>query len=168
MKTMHKPLFLVLLITAFCVQQTQAQLKGFSIGGYLEGGWPTAGFEETHGNGIGAGLEANIKLPAKLGLTGSVGFMHFAGNTINTNEGTKKISAINAMPIRVGLKYRFPLLYAKLEGGVARVTNDPTQVYIISPGLGIRVLGLDVQGKFEAWLRDETWSFWGLKVGYHF
>ena len=165
---MSKAATLILLFCAFGFNQAQAQLKGFSIGGYLESGWPTAGFEETHGNGIGAGLEADIKLPAKLGVSGSVGFMHFGGKTINTNLGTKKVQAINAMPIRVGLKYRFPLLYAKLEGGVARLTNDPNQVYIISPGLGVRILGLDVQGKFEAWVRDETWSFWGLKVGYHF
>jgi hypothetical protein len=168
MKSRSKSLLIILIIFNLGFKQAQAQLKGFSIGGYLEGGSPTAGFEDSYGNGIGAGLEADIKLPAKLGLTGSLGFMHFAGKRINSNTGTKKVQAINAMPIRVGLKYRFPLLYAKLEGGLARLGNDPKQAYILSPGLGIRVLGLDVQGKFEAWVKDDTWSFWGLKVGYHF
>lgn len=145
-----------------------AQLKGFSIGAYMEAAKPTAGFSNTHGKGIGAGLNADIKLPAKLGLSGSVGFMHFNGKTIATEAGTTKMASINAMPIRVGLKYRLPVFYAKLESGMAKFFDDSGSAFIISPGIGVRFLGVDIQGKFETWTKNETWSFWGLKVGYNF
>lgn len=167
MKTGNRTI-LVFILLAFSAM-AQAQLKGFSIGGFVEGGWPTAGFEDTHNRGIGVGIGADIKLPANLGLTGSIGYMHFGGKVIRTNNSSSKIPAISAVPIRAGLKYRFSLLYAKLEGGIAKITNNNnTSAYIVSPGVGIRVLGLDVQGKFEAWFKEETWSFWGLKVGYNF
>jgi hypothetical protein len=149
-----------LLIYFISIFNVLAQLKGFSIGAYLEAGKPTAGFDDTHGRGIGAGLNADIKLPAKLGLSGSVGFMRF--------NGTTKMTSINAMPMRVGLKYRLPIFYAKLESGIAKLFDNRESVFILSPGIGVRFLGLDIQGKFETWTQNKTWNFWGLKVGYNF
>lgn len=163
MKKMSKVFLTTILFLCVSIV-AQAQLKGFSVGGFLEVGRPTAGFEETHRNGVGVGARADINLPAKLGLMGSFGFMHFPGQKVGTN----KYDAINAFPLRVGLKYRFPLLYAKLESGVAKISNGGGSAVILSPGIGIRFLGLDVQGNFEAWAKDETWSFWGLRIGYNF
>jgi hypothetical protein len=145
-----------------------AQLKGFSLGPYAELARPTGDFGKWNKNGLGAGLGTDIGL-GKLKLTGSVGFIHFGGKTINTEGGTVDIPAINAVPIRAGLKYRFvPLFYAKLEGGVARYTDGGNSPFILSPGIGLRLLGLDVLAKYETWMKDGTNSFWGLKVGYHF
>jgi len=147
---------------------SRAQLKGFSIGPYIESARPTGHFEETHKNGLGIGLNADIRL-GKWGLTGSAGYMHFSGKTITNSEGTKHDPDINAIPIRAGLKYRLvPIIYVKLEGGVANYTNGNGSAVIVSPGIGLRVLGLDVQAKYEAWVDNGTNSFWGLKVGYNF
>ena len=164
MKTRY---FMAAIFTFICFQ-SNAQLKGFSLGPYAELAWPTGNFQESNKNGIGAGLNADIRI-GKLGLTGSAGFIHFGGKTVVKNEGPVDMPAINAFPIRAGLKYRFiPLLYAKLEGGVANYTNGGGSSFIFSPGIGLRLLGLDVQAKYETWIGDATRNFWGLKAGYNF
>jgi len=148
--------------------QSKAQLKGFSIGPYAELAKPVGNLDETHKNGIGVGLSADIRL-GKWGLTGSAGYIHFTGKSITTGSGTKDIPDINAFPIRAGLKYRLaPIIYVKLESGVANFNKDNGSAVIVSPGIGLRILGLDIQGKYEAWVNNGTNSFWGLKVGYNF
>lgn len=145
-----------------------AQLKGFSLGPYAEMATPTAGFKDTHKNGYGAGIGADIRL-GKIGLTGSVGYIHFEGKSVFTGETAKDYSSVKAVPLRVGLKYRFiPALYAKLESGVARFTGGDESAFIFSPGIGVRVLGLDIQAKYELWKADQTYSFLGLKAGFNF
>ena len=148
--------------------ESNAQLKGFSLGPYIETARPTGHFEETHKNGAGIGLSADIRL-GKWGLTGSAGYIHFSGKTITNTEGTRDVPDVNAIPIRAGIKYRLvPIIYLKLEGGVANYTKGAGSAVIVSPGIGLRVLGLDVQAKYEAWVNEGTSSFWGLKVGYNF
>ena len=146
----------------------QAQLKGFSLGPFVEAGWPTGSFKETNKNGYGAGLGADVRL-GKIGVSGSVGYMHFGGKTINKEDGNIAMPSINAVPVRVGLKYRIvPALYAKLESGVAKFTGGDQSAFIISPGIGVRILGFDFQAKYEIWKKQETYSFWGLKAGINF
>jgi len=145
-----------------------AQLKGFSLGPFVEAGWPTGDFKQTNKNGYGGGLGADIRL-GKIGITGSVGYMHFGGKTMEKADGLVSMPAINAVPIRAGLKYRLaPGLYAKLETGVAQFTQGNESAFILSPGIGIRLLGLELQAKYEIWKKQETFSFWGLKAGFNF
>jgi hypothetical protein len=158
------PRSLLMLVCILIVSAAQAQLKGFSIGPYVEGVWPTGGFENTHKRGIGAGVGADLKLPARLGLSASIGYLHIPGDRI---EGGKA-ETINAVPLRAGIKYRFTGMYLKLESGVAKHMNQGVAPVIIAPGIGVRVLGLDIQGKFETWIKSDTWSFWGLKASYQF
>src|SRR5687768_3600758 len=121
----------------------QGQLKGFSLGPFAEAAWPTGSFKETNKNGYGAGLGADIRL-GKIGLTGSVGYMHFGGKTIKNEGGSIDMPSINAVPVKVGLKYRIiPVLYAKLESGVAKFTGSDESAFIVSPGIGLRLLGFD-------------------------
>jgi hypothetical protein len=146
----------------------RAQLKGFSVGPFAEVGWPTGSFKETNKDGYGAGFGADIRL-GKIGFTGSVGYMHFGGKTINKGNENIEMPSINAIPVRVGLKYRIvPALYAKLESGVAKFTNGDQPAFIIAPGIGIRILGIDVQAKYELWKKEQAYSFWGLKAGINF
>ena len=152
----------------FFTVAAQAQVKGFSVGGFAEGGKPTGEFANTHSKGYGVGATADIKLPGRFGLTGSVGYMKFDGKTIEKEGSTQKTPDITAMPIRAGLKYRFPLVYLKLEGGVAKFTNGDDKAIIVSPGIGIRILGIDVQVKHETWVNDKAKGFWGLRTGYNF
>jgi hypothetical protein len=167
-----------LFVAAFCTisNMAQAQLKRFSIGPYAEVASPVGDFKDSYKTGFGGGLNADIKLIAGLGVTGSAGFMYFPGKTITYDAGGStgeyKISALKALPVRVGLKYKLPipLLYVKVEGGTATFIDSGASgtAAIFAPGIGIRFLGLDVQAKYEAWFKNGTSGFFGLKAGYNF
>ena len=145
--------------------QGQAQLKGFSFGPYLEAAWPRGNFANTHNTGIGAGGTANIRLGGHLSAIGSYGFLHF-GKTSSGGDGN--IYTVDATALRLGIKYRLPLVYLKLESGTATLSHDHGSAVILSPGVGARLLGLDVQASYETWLKNENLSFTSLKVAYHF
>lgn len=158
--------FLLLLMSSSAF----AQLKRFSIGPYVEAGWPTGDFDDTHKTGIGAGLNADIKLLAGFTATGSVGYMRFPGKTITTATGEEEVPNLSAIPVRVGLKYKLvSVLYVKLECGAANFTGDNNgSAFILSPGVGVRVLMFDLQAKYEAWFKDGTNGFPGLKASINF
>lgn len=160
--------FLTLLLLLSCSIVVNAQLKRFSLGPYVEAGFPVGDFRDTHNTGYGVGLNADIKLIAGLGVTGSVGYMRFGG--LHNPATDDKYPALSAIPVRVGLKYQLiSILYVKLESGAANFTGDNSgSAVILAPGVGIRVLGLDVQAKYEAWFKDGTTGFFGLKGGYNF
>ncbi|ASZ13639.1 outer membrane beta-barrel protein [Chitinophaga pendula] len=160
------------IVVMLCVGHfsASAQLKRFSLGPFVEAGFPTGDFQETNKRGFGVGLQADIKLVAGLGVTGSVGYMRFGGKTETNNGATVKYPALGAFPIRVGLRYHFiPLVFVKFESGAANFTGDYSgTAVILAPSVGVRLLGLEVSGKYEAWLKDGTRGFWGLKAGYNF
>lgn len=166
-----KYLFATLLLAIIFSLPATAQLKGFGIGPYVETAWPVGDLKDTHKQGYGAGVSADIRLPGKIGITGSVGYMQFNGKTVPTPEGSYEASNLKAFPIRAGLKFRpVPLIYLKLEGGAANYTGGASgSAFILSPGIGVRVLGLDFQAKYEAWLKDGmNNAFWGLRAGFNF
>lgn len=166
-----------LLLSCLAQYRAAAQLKRFSIGPYVETGAPTGDFHDTHDVGWGAGINADIKLVAGFGVTGSIGYMQFNGKDytfITPGNGPVNSSYpnVSAIPIRVGIKYHFfPLLYAKVEGGVANFTNDKYRdgaAGIFAPGIGVRILMIDAEVKYELWSRDGSSGFWGLKAGINF
>ena len=161
-----KKVFLISLLLS--VIASAAQVKGFGFGPYVEAGWPTGNLEQSLKTGIGAGLGADIRL-GKAGFTGSIGYMHFAAKEIIGENEIVCGGPLNALPIRAGFKYRFaPALYAKLESGVAKFTGTNESALIFSPAIGVRILGLDLQAKYEVWKKEETYSFLGLKAGFNF
>ncbi len=140
----------------------KAQWKGFSFGPYMEAAWVKGDFATMNKNGVGAGLAADLKIGGKTNLMGSVGYLRFG------RKSESGSTALSAVPIRIGLKYRLPVIYLKLESGSAKMNEDRGTAVILSPGIGFRILGLDVQGSYETWLADEGRSFASLKIAYHF
>lgn len=145
-----------------------AQVKGFGFGPYVEAAWPAGNFKQTTKTGIGAGLGADIRL-GKVGLTGSIGYMHIAGKSRITENEIIHVRSFNVLPIRAGFKYRLaPAIYVKLESGVAKFIGNNESAIIFSPGIGLRILGLDLQAKYEIWATQEPYSFLGVKAGFNF
>ena len=70
-------IFFFFLISIIAGRSANAQWKGFSFGPYLEAAWTKGDFAQTHRNGVGIGLSADIKLGGKLAATGSVGYQYF-------------------------------------------------------------------------------------------
>lgn len=165
MKNKSGILIILLFMLGF---SSQAQLKRFSLGPYVEAGFPDGDLSDTHKTGYGVGLGVDVKLIAGFGATGSLGYMRFAGQK-EVATGIK-YPALQAIPVRIGLKYQFiPLLYVKVESGAANFIGETDgSAVIVAPGIGLRFMGLDVQAKYEAWFRDGTRGFWGLKAGYNF
>ena len=157
----------LLILVVFLQYQANGQLKGFSIGPYAEYASPVGSFSDTHKRGIGAGISGDIRL-GRLGLTGSAGILHFGGRSISNAEA-KDNSSITAWPVRLGLKYRLlPALYAKFEAGNASMNNNGGNAFILSPGVGIRLLNFDFQIKYESWKGDITRNFLGARLGIGF
>ncbi|PSL46218.1 hypothetical protein CLV51_103194 [Chitinophaga niastensis] len=155
----------MLLIVCVSVQSSQAQLKRFSIGPFVETGFPTGKFSDTHKTGYGIGLGADVKLIAGLTAVGSVSYYQFISKSGSGVPDAKVI------PIRLGLRYKLiSILYVKVEGGTAQFTGDYNNGVgaLVAPGVGIRLLGLDVEAKYEAWFKSNTHGFFGLKAGYNF
>lgn len=151
----------ILLCMALAYAPAQAQLKGFGIGPYLESGVPVGDFSNTHNSGWGAGVGAIINLPAKLAVTGSVGYMQF--------NGESNIPDLKAVPVRFGLVFRWlPIIYLKAEAGAANYTDGGGSAFILAPGFGVKLLKFDFQAKYEAWIKSGTNGFFGLKAGYYF
>ncbi|MFY0255048.1 hypothetical protein ACDQ55_13955 [Chitinophaga sp. 30R24] len=163
----------VILVICLSVQSSQAQLKRFSIGPFVEAGFPTGNFGDTHNTGYGIGLGADLKLIAGFTAVASVSYFHFGGKTVDSNRDGNSYGYpdANVIPIRLGLKYKLvSILYVKVEGGTAQFLgkfNNGTGG-LIAPGIGIRLLGLDVEAKYEAWFHNNTNGFFGLKAGYNF
>lgn len=165
---MKAKIAIVIFFAAIACLSCKAQLKIFGIGPYAEIGSPTGEFRQTNKSGIGAGLGIDIRL-SRIALIGSAGFMHFGAKQVNTSEGLHEASAINAVPIRAGFKFYYArLFYLKLESGMANYLNGNNSALILSPGIGIRLLGLDLQAKYESWIKNGSNSFWGIRAAYSF
>lgn len=157
--------FFILIFTLVTGLSTLAQVKPVSFGVYGEGLFRADNSKEQVKNGFGGGLDFQFKLPVKLAITASAGYVHFGEKTLSA---TTKIPEINIAAVRTGLKYRVNLLYLKMESGAAIPFEEGNTTVILSPGLGIRLSAIDLQGKYEIWLDKTNQYFYGLKLGIHF
>ncbi|RYY64820.1 MAG: hypothetical protein EOO12_08610 [Chitinophagaceae bacterium] len=161
--------------TAFlCAPRVEAQVKPFSFGVYAEAGFPTGSMSNSNTTGYGAGINAEVKLPASLSATASFGFMHFGGSDVVINGVNAQYPALNAFPLRVGAKYRLKVFYVALETGAVFSSlpdkNDFSKdrtTGLLAPAIGVRFANIDIRGKYESWL-DANGQFWGLQASLKF
>lgn len=159
------PKLLMVVVASMLFTGLRAQIKPFSIGPYAEKAWMTGSAQDRLNDGWGLGLTADIKLPGKLGVTGSFGYFQARG--IQAQEG--RLPSVKAYPLRAGLKYRpIPFLYFKMELGGAALNGESDKAFIVSPGIGARVLAFDIQGKYEVWSGPRKVQFWGIRAAVNF
>lgn len=156
---------LSLLVFMLVTHTSQAQIKPFSIGPYFEKAWMTGGAETRFNDGWGLGFTADVKLPGRLGVTGSVGYFQARGQ----QDQSGRLPSVKAYPLRAGLKYRpIPFLYFKMEAGGAQISGETDKAFILSPGIGVRVLAFDIQGKYEHWSGPRKLQYWGVRAAFNF
>lgn len=161
---MKHSIFLFLVVLASRMPAV-AQLKPFGLGPYFEKAWLQGSSSENWNDAWGLGLSADLKLPGRLGVTGSAGYFMASGKTV---EGRRQPS-LKAWPIRAGIKYRlFPAVYLKAEGGYASVNGHSRGSAIFSPGIGVRLLNIDIQAKMEQWWGAADLRSWGLRLALQF
>lgn len=138
-------------------------------GPYAELGLPAGRMTSAQAGGLGGGLQLELRLPLALALDGSAGYLRFASGTPDTASATGP-TALSAAVFRVGarLKLLTPL-YLKLETGkVLYLHGSSGSATLWAPGLGLQLLGLDIEAKYEVWEAPYRAGFLGLKLAYLF
>jgi hypothetical protein len=157
-----KKFFPAFLLAAATPNFAAAQLKPFSIGPYAEVAFPAGNMADFSKTGFGGGLAVDVRLPLKLGVTGSAGFLHFGAQPSPTGVSYPDI---NVVPVRVGVKYRFSVIYAALETGAVIPTQSGGETNaLLAPAIGLRLLSFDIRGKYETWFHNGAAQFWGIQA----
>lgn len=155
-----------------------AQWKTIDIGPYGEIAIPVGLFARDFKVGFGGGITTDIRLIKKWAATASVGYMELKGQVTSGFSGRYIVPNLGTIPLRGGVKYRVTSqFYAKLEAGWAAYTSKSSGPFIsyydggtplLSPGIGLRIKGFDVQAKYEVWTRDFANQLTGIKMGWNF
>lgn len=143
-----------------------AQHLNLRWGPYAELALPTGSMASRQASGLGTGLQLELRLPVGLALDGSAGYLRFPAAGVDSAAA----SVLSAVPFRVGARFKFlPLLYVKLETGrVVYLHGAPGGAALWAPGLGLQLLGLDLEAKYEIWDAPQHQGFLGLKLAYLF
>lgn len=155
--------YIILLFVCCISVPALAQSKKFTYGPYVEMMIDKGKLPAASKAGLGGGLTAEIKVKSGLSITGSAGFLQFRGQS---NKGNN--TNIQVAPVRAGVKYNLPvpLLYIKAESGAA-ISSEGTRA-IVTPGIGVHWKGLDVEAKYETWIKDNSYNQVGVKAAYLF
>jgi hypothetical protein len=163
-------IFYAIAVVFFITVSSFGQSKKLTYGPYVEtlinqGKLPAA---SRVGTGAGAGL--NVKLLTGWSFTASAGYVCFKGNTSRKDVSGADYQVI---PVRLGLEYKLPVpaVYVKIEGGTATTighySGQGTKA-IVTPGLGVHLKSLDVEAKYETWVKENANSSIGVKAALAF
>ncbi len=147
---MKKLLFTVATaITAF-IASAQAIDKPVTYSLGVHGAIPTGDLSTYSGVGFGLSVQGEYKTIASLGLTGSIGFLNYAGKTFNAGGTSYSYSSTTQVPVLVGAKLYFGYkLFATGQVGLSFFNNGFGTAFTFAPGIGSR-LG---NGNFDLALR---------------
>ena len=120
----------------------------YSLG--IHGAIPTGDLSSIAGFGYGLSVQGEYKTIPSLGLTGSIGFLNYAGKTVNIGAFSDNTSSTTQVPVLVGAKLYFGYkLFVTGQVGLSFFNNGFGTAFTFAPGIGSR-LG---NGNFDATLR---------------
>jgi len=166
-----KKILLALFIIGFTAMQSFAQSRGrsdgkFSIG--FEAGLPTGDAHHLFGSVLGGSLKYELPIDRSTWFTISAGYNSFQPKGVYNDIGGP---AINAIPLKVGVKYYFDRsFFAEGQIGAAFFTGaaDGT-AFAYSPGIGYTFSeGFELGLRYEGWSKDGTLGQAGLRLAYRF
>lgn len=173
MKTKIK-LSLVALTAFFCSQSfSQYARPSLSIGGEL--GIPTGDLNATQKIGVGGSVKAAFPVAPDLDITASAGYISFSGNVI----GDVKRSALNFIPIKAGVRYRFVPhgFYLEPQLGYTSIntpglSNSATGGFTYAANAGYFIgRNLDISARYEGVSKKGSQGnlpFAGFRLAYNF
>jgi hypothetical protein len=163
-----KKIILGALLIAGIGFSAKAQDGEFKFNAGLELGLPMGTFGDAFSFGFGASVQANYGLGESLWGTGSVGFMNFAGKTVNGFT----FGSSGLIPIKVGVRYMLSeQFFVHPELGVSLSTaSGGGSSFTYAGGLGYMASeNLSVAARFESLSQTGgSSSFIGFRVGYTF
>lgn len=166
-----KKILLALFIIGVTAMQSFAQSRGrnsgiFSIG--FEVGLPTGDAHHLFGSVLGASLKYELPIERSTWFTISGGYNSFQPKGVYSDIGGP---AINAIPLKVGIKYYFDRnFFAEGQIGAAFYTGRASgTAFAYSPGIGYSFReGFEIGLRYEGWAKDGTLGQAGLRLAYRF
>jgi hypothetical protein len=155
-------------MTAHAQVNPAAALKAISIGPYAEAGYPTGKMADIRNTGFGIGLAADIRLPLlPVSLSASAGYMGFAGKAIPGQPG--HYESLQGFPLRAAVRWSKGPFYIVLESGsVSLIKGGNGTSALLAPGIGVRILKIDIRGKYETWFRSGEAQFFAVQGSFKF
>ncbi|WP_343689062.1 hypothetical protein [Chitinophaga sp.] len=161
-------LFAVLFITSL---PAWAQRNKLTYGPYVETLINQGKLPAASKVGAGAGIGMKVQLLTGWSFTASAGYVCFKGST--TQKSVSAADDYQVIPVRLGVEYKLPVpaLYVKIEGGTATIighySGQGTKA-IVTPGLGVHLKSLDLEAKYETWVKENANSSIGVKAALSF
>lgn len=168
---MKKYLLICLLASILFTSKSFAQIeRKDKFSGGLELGLPLGNLSTMYDRALGASIMYQREMGERLFLTGNLGYINFRGTVRFGNANLKKYG--DFVPIKVGAKYYVAnKVYGAGEVGAAissgNIQNGISFAY--APAIGTEIglakrSSIDVSVRYEAWAKNVTSSFLGLRT----
>lgn len=163
--------FAISLFAGFGVhaQSNAGFAENVRFGANLEAAMPIGNMGNVYSFGIGGNVTGQYSLQDDIALTASLGYLSFSGKSLGS--GSFKIPSFGVVPFRVGGKYYFTggPFFTQAQLGMAFSTGKGGgSLFIYAPGVGVQFQQFEAALKYEAWTKNGTMSFMGVRVGYFF
>lgn len=171
-----KKSILALLVLALFAVKASAQKSKFNIG--LEGAIPVGNASNAYSWGFGVSGKLEVPIAQSTYFTANAGFtsMQLTSDIKAVFKYLgQDISSRNFIPVEVGARYYFvPHFYGEGQVGAAFCTaKGAGTAFAYTPGVGFAFPlaggdAIDLGVRYEAWDKDGTLGFMGVRVAYKF
>jgi hypothetical protein len=174
---------IILFASLFAVTTASAQSKKFSLSLGLEGGLPVGAMGTGYSAAAGSSLRAQYNINEKISVFASGGGIAFLPKNLSSLGNSNSISAMLAIPIKVGGKYFLGksfygsaeigtsinrIIAASASGGGGGVTTFPSYTAMVyAPGIGVQFGGFDFGIRYETHSKGGSSSFLGARFGFN-